>query len=81
MRTPTSSEPRHFSYTCSAYWCQRRRNVRFAPGFSGRAGVLLELNPRFSIDLAVKLAMTFPGNMFDSAESYITPVLGGLFTL
>ncbi|QQR90001.1 MAG: hypothetical protein IPJ88_17870 [Myxococcales bacterium] len=67
------------SFACDYYYCGTVNNYRFAPGLSGRVGVAIQVHPAFGLDLGLRLAMSFPGSMFDKAESWLSPFFGGTF--
>ncbi|MCB9707490.1 MAG: hypothetical protein H6714_01700 [Myxococcales bacterium] len=64
---------------CDFYYCTVEDNRRFAPGFSGRLGVALQVHPRFALEMGLRLAMTFEGSMFSHPESWLSPFFGGSF--
>jgi len=66
-------------YVCDDYYCDVDGNVQFAPGFSGKAGIQFRVHPIVSPELGVRVAMTFPGNLFDEIEGWLTPYLGVTF--
>ncbi len=64
---------------CGYYYCTTVDNYEFAPGFSSRAGVAFQIHRMIGLELGVRLAMTFEGNVFNSAESWLSPFFGGTF--
>jgi hypothetical protein len=64
---------------CTGYyywWCAEKDVYRFTPGFSGRAGVAVQLRGSLYIDVGAGLSMSFEGDFFDRNEKWVEPYLG-----
>ena len=60
------------------WWCNDYDVYRFTPGFSGRAGLAVELARGTYVDLGVGLSMSFEADFFDDNEVWVEPYLGVL---
>lgn len=61
---------------CSYWYCTAVDDFRFAPGFHGRLGLLLRVSPQAYIEAGCGLGMSFAGDFFDEARSWIEPFAG-----
>ncbi len=64
------------SYGCGFWYCSGYDTYRFAPGFSGRVGFEIKVNPMIAIDLGTRIAMTFKGNFWPDSQWWFAPFLG-----
>lgn len=60
------------------WWCNSYDVYRFTPGFSGRAGIAVDLAAGLYIDLGVGMSMSFEGDFFDENMTWMEPYLGVL---
>lgn len=64
---------------CDFWYCREQNDYSFTPGFTGRGGVAFKLRPNLAIDVNLRVGMSFPGNAFDSSQSWVQPSLGVSF--
>ena len=62
---------------CGAYYCYEENVYRFAPGITGRAGAQIEVTPQFAFEAGIELAVSFEGDVFVDAQSWVSPFFGG----
>lgn len=58
------------------WWCTAYNVWKFAPGFSGRVGVAVQVKSGVYVDLGAQLSMSFQGNFFPSNVSWVEPFVG-----
>ncbi len=63
-------------YACDFYYCNSYNNYRFAPGFTATAGIDIELHPAIALELGGLFGLTFPGTLFESTQTWISPQFG-----
>lgn len=64
---------------CGWYYCGSVANYEFTPGFSGKVGVAFEMSRYTAIDVGVRIAMMFQGDVFPHAEGLVSPFVGLTF--
>jgi len=72
----------HFLETsvgCGWWYCSAYNEYRFTPGWSGRAGFQIAVNPTLGIDLGATFAFSYAGDFFDRAQYWLEPSIGVTF--
>jgi hypothetical protein len=64
---------------CGYYYCDSVANYEFTPGFSGKVGIAFEMSRHTAIDVGVRIAMMFEGDVFPHAEGFVSPFVGLTF--
>lgn len=67
---------RQESLACNFWYCTAVDRYSFTPGFSGRAGIAIDVDRGVAIDLGVKLAMSFEGDFFSENQFWVAPMFG-----
>ena len=67
------------SVGCGYWYCSRYSVYRFTPGFTGRAGVAMNINESgVHIDVGFQYSFTGKGNFFDQTGWWLSPYVGVL---
>ncbi|MCZ6807282.1 MAG: hypothetical protein O7F08_10040, partial [Deltaproteobacteria bacterium] len=63
---------------CNFYYCSNFSVYRFTPGFTGRAGLGLEVKHGIYIDMGLRYSFTGKGDFFQQSRWWLTPYVGVL---
>ena len=70
---------RETGVSCEGFWyCTTTSTYRFTPGFTGKAGVALEIRRGLHVDVGMKYSLSGDGNFFLRTEWWLTPFVGVL---
>jgi hypothetical protein len=64
---------------CAWYYCRDDGRARFAPGFTGKAGLGIHLKNAMYLDVGFQYSMSGKGDFFNSTQWWVEPFIGFIY--
>jgi len=68
-----------FASACGWYYCRTDSDAKFAPGFTGKAGLGIHLKGSMYLDVGFQYSFTGQGNFFEQRRSWMSPFIGFIY--
>ena len=68
-----------FASACGWYYCRSDSDAKFAPGFTGKAGLGIYLKGSMYLDVGFQYTFSGRGNFFEQAQWFLSPFIGFIY--
>ena len=64
---------------CGWYYCRQDSRGKFAPGFTGKAGIGIHLKGSVYLDVGLQYSLSGKGNFFERVQWWVEPFIGFIY--